>query len=109
MSAFTIGDNDTAPEVLALTLYGFTILPACILAIWYRRASAIWLIILFFIAAFGFIYQEIYQSAHDKAYQSQLGHTIVPFVIAAIPGLLGVLLLRSDGDERQQSTSSVPK
>jgi hypothetical protein len=31
-SSFTIGSNDSAPEVLTILLYGLTILPSCILA-----------------------------------------------------------------------------
>ena len=34
----------TLPEVLAMVLYGLTILPSCILAIWYRKGPAVWLI-----------------------------------------------------------------
>jgi hypothetical protein len=105
--ALMVGYNGTAPGTLAMILYGLTVLPSCIIAIWYRRISAIWLIVLSFIAAFGFVHQDVYQSTHDKAYQSSLVHTIVPIVIAAIPGLLGVLLLRSVRDEITQPTSSV--
>jgi len=101
VSAFTIGVNDTAPEILAVVLYGLTILPSCILAIWYRRGPAIWLIVLSFISVFGFVYQGIHQSHQDTSGASFLGHIIVPVVIAAIPGFLGTLLLRTNRSETQ--------
>src|ERR1700733_5189598 len=59
-SSFTIGENDSAPEVLAILLNGLTILPSRILAIWFMRYAAIWLMALSPITAFGVIYQEIY-------------------------------------------------
>lgn len=96
IGSFTIGSNDTVPEIVAIVLYGLTILPTCILAIWYRRTAAVWLITLAPIAAFGFIYQIIGQADNNKAYESLWRDVPVGLFIAAIPGLLGILLLRSD-------------
>jgi len=69
MGAFMVlmgGYDDTSPKTLAMILYGLTILPSCILAIWYRRGPATWLIVLSFISAFGFIYQEVHQPSTTR-------------------------------------------
>ncbi|MGA8632268.1 MAG: hypothetical protein ACLPZY_18845 [Terracidiphilus sp.] len=96
ISSFTIGENDTAPEVVALVLYGFTLLPSCILAIWRRRASAIWLIALAFLTAYGLAYQEVHQAARGELSGSLSGDVIRTVIVAAIPGIIGILLLRSE-------------
>ena len=59
-SSFTIKTNDSAPEVVAMLLNGLTVLPSCVLAIWFMRYAAIWLMALFRITAFGVIYQVIH-------------------------------------------------
>jgi hypothetical protein len=59
-SSFTIGTNDSAPEVFAILLNGLTILPSCILAIWFMRYAAIWLMLLSPITAFGLVYQVVH-------------------------------------------------
>jgi hypothetical protein len=43
-AAFVMGGNDTLPEILALTFAFGTPLPACILALWWRRIAGSWLI-----------------------------------------------------------------
>ena len=88
------GTNDSIPELTALVLYGLTLLPACILAIWFRKVAAIWLIILSAIMAFGGTYQLIAQASSHKAQMIENGLTY--FVIAGIPALLGTLLLKSE-------------
>jgi hypothetical protein len=103
MSAFTIGNNDTAPEIIAMLLYGFTILPACILSIWHRKAAAYWLLALSFISAFGFLYQEAALSAGDDHLGSLARDALRVLFFAAIPGLIGALLLRAD---RRETISS---
>jgi len=101
VGSFTIGSNDTAPEIVAIILYGFTILPSCILAIWRRRISAVWLIALTFVSAFGFLYQEVHQAADIKLSASIPGY-VTAALLAAVPGLIGILLLRTDRDESLQ-------
>jgi hypothetical protein len=91
--SFTIGSNDTAPEVIALTLYGITTLPACIAAIWRPRQAGGWLILLCCVSAFGFIYQE---ATHLRALSPDAmvkGFTVA-LLLAAIPGCLGYSLIR---------------
>ena len=56
LSSFTMGSNDTAPEVLAVVLYGLTILPSCIFAIWFQRKAAVWLVISAGVSLFGLGY-----------------------------------------------------
>ena len=41
---FVAGENDSFPEILALTLAFATPLPACIVALWKRIPSGLWLI-----------------------------------------------------------------
>jgi hypothetical protein len=93
-SAFSIGANDSRPEIIAFVLYGLTMFPACILAMWFRKYAATWLIILSAIAAFGFTYQLIAQGSNQKV--EMMGRSLTFFVIAGIPALLGTLLLRGE-------------
>ena len=94
--SFTIGANDSAPEIIAIVLYGLTVLPSCILAIWFQKRAAIWLIALSPITAFGFIYQVLAQSGADKAYGAMARGVALSLIIAVIPGFLGMLLLRTE-------------
>jgi hypothetical protein len=91
--AFTIGVNDSAPEIVALLLYGFTMLPACILAIWFLRYSAVWWIGLFPMTAFGLIYQMASASGDHGTLVRGIAASLV---LALIPGLVGALLLLSE-------------
>lgn len=94
--SFTIGANDSAPEIIAIVLYGLTVLPSCILAIWFQKHAAMWLIALSPITAFGFIYQVLAQSGADKAYGAMARGIALSLIIAVIPGFLGILLLRTE-------------
>jgi len=94
-SSFTLGSNDSAPEVVAIVLYGLTVLPSCILAIWFRKRAATWLIILTPITAFGFIYQVIPQTNGDRATGTSATDLMFPLIVALIPALIGTLLLRA--------------
>ena len=96
LGSFTIGVNDSAPEVVAILLYGLTVLPSCILAIWFRKYAATWLLMLFPITAFGFIYQTVRQGVDGKADWAVVRSIAVLMIVAAIPGLIGVLLFRSE-------------
>jgi hypothetical protein len=96
LGSFTIGVNDSAPEVVAILLYGLTVLPSCILAIWFRKYAATWLLMLFPITAFGFIYQTVQQGVDGKADWAVVRSIAVLMIVAAIPGLIGVLLFRSE-------------
>jgi hypothetical protein len=102
ISSFTIGSNDTKPEIVALVIYGLTILPCCILAIWFRRPAALWLISLAAISGFGFVYQLVVQGLH-RPFVTLLGDAAWMLFLAAIPGLLGFLLLR-DSPSRNITT-----
>jgi hypothetical protein len=96
LGSFTIGVNDSGPEIVAISLYGLTILPSCILAIWFRKYAAIWLMILFPITALGFIYQTVQRGADGPSDWALLRGIALFMIVAAIPGLIGVLLFRSD-------------
>jgi hypothetical protein len=95
LSSFTLGSNDSLPETVAVILYGLTILPSCILAIWFRKYAATWLIALSCITAFGFIYQVIAENLVHGVGTLARGITF-SLIAAAIPGFIGVLLLRAE-------------
>jgi hypothetical protein len=94
LNSFTLGINDTLPEVVALVLYGLTILPCCVLAIWRQKFAGWWLIFVSVATLIGFAYQIVSKNLHDP-----LGGLIRVSawvaVLATIPALLGFLLLRS--------------
>jgi hypothetical protein len=96
-SSFTIGANDSAPEVLAILLYGLTILPSCILAIWFMRYAALWLMLLTPITAIGLVYQAIH-SRPAGDYRTVVGGVAEALIVAAIPGAIGLLLFRRRGE-----------
>ena len=91
--SFTIGANDSAPEVLAILLYGLTILPSCILAIWFMRYAALWLMLLTPITATGLVYQALH-SATAGGHWTVAGGVAEALLVAAIPGVIGLLLYR---------------
>jgi hypothetical protein len=93
-SSFTIGANDSAPEVLAILLYGLTILPSCILAIWFMRYAALWLMLLSPTTALGLVYQVIHTRAPAGDYWTVVGGMAEALIVAAIPGAIGLLLFR---------------
>jgi hypothetical protein len=96
-SLFTIGANNSAPEVLAILLYGLTILPACILAIWFMRYAALWLMLLAPTTAIGLVYQAIHsRTAGD--YWTVVGGVAESLMVAAIPGVIGLILFRRRGE-----------
>jgi hypothetical protein len=97
-SSFTIGANDSAPEVLAILLYGLTILPSCILAIWFMRYAALWLMLLAPITAFGLVYQAIHSRTPAGDSWIVLGDMAQALIVAAIPGAIGLLLYRRRGE-----------
>lgn len=96
--SFTLGANDSTPETIVIILYGLTILPSSILAIWFKKYAAVWLIALFPMTAFGLIYQVVKEAAHDQTRELLIGSILTVLIIAVIPGLLGWLLLRSGSD-----------
>jgi hypothetical protein len=96
-SSFTIGANDSAPEVLAILLYGLTILPSCILAIWFMRYAALWLMLLTPITAIGLVYQAIL-SRPAGDYRTVVGGVAEALIVGAIPGVIGLLLFRRRGE-----------
>jgi hypothetical protein len=94
LSSFTIGANDSAPEVVAILLYGLTILPSCILAIWFMRYAALWLMLLAPITASGLIYQVVHSRRPAGDYWTVVGGMAEALIVAAIPGAIGLLLFR---------------
>jgi hypothetical protein len=95
VTSFTIGANDSAPEVIAIVLYGFTVLPACLLAIRFPKSPGIWLIFVSLASIFGFAYQAFSsRRPPDESFGSFLGGLIVVLVIACVPAALGGCLLR---------------
>ena len=94
-ASFTLGSNDTTPEIASLILYGLTILPSCILAIWFPRGPATWLIFLACVSLFGFSYQLAVQRPASQAVWLLLWNIGKIFLLATIPGLLGFSLLRT--------------
>jgi hypothetical protein len=100
ISSFTIGANDTAPEIVGIALYGLTLLPSCILAIWRRKIAAIWLIALPFLTAFGLTYQVIHDPARGHLGEIPAKAVINIILFAGIPIVIGTLLL---GSARRES------
>ena len=96
-SSFTIGANDSGPEVMVILLYGLTILPSCILAIWFTGYAAIWLMFLAPITAIGLVYQAIHSRAAES-YWTVAGGVAEARLVAAIPGVIGLFLFRRRGE-----------
>jgi len=96
LGAITFGASDSALEAIALTLYGLTILPACILSIWFRKSAGSWLIVLSLITAVALTHKELAQIANDLPKRSMVSELLTDFVVAAIPAALGLLLVRRE-------------
>lgn len=96
LGSFTMGSNDTTPEIVAVVLYGLTLLPSCILAIWFQRRAAIWLLCLSGISLFGFMYQAFAQGLVSQPVTKLAGSLSWMLFLVAIPALLGVALLRTE-------------
>jgi hypothetical protein len=92
----------TPRRIIAISLYGLTILPSCILAIWFRRKAAVWLVALFPITFFGVVYQiATGPRMIGQDFKALVQEILVLLVFCAIPGVLGTLLLRNGKDDRQ--------
>ena len=96
LGSFTMGSNDTTPEIVAVVLYGLTLLPSCILAIWFQRRAAIWLLCLSGISLFGFMYQAFAQGLVSQPVTKLVGSLSWMLFLVAVPALLGVALLRTE-------------
>jgi hypothetical protein len=97
MAIFTIGVNDSEPEVWALLL-PMTLLPTCIVALWQRRYASLWLITLGFIWTYGMVWQRHYMSTvrHfpiEGAWQL-IGSLIPAYFVLAL-GFFGILTERA--------------
>src|SRR5271156_3036531 len=103
LTSFTIGSNDSAPEVVAILLYGLTILPSCICAIWFMRYAALWLMFLSPITAFGLVYQVIHSRKPTADSWTVAGGLAEALIVAAIPGAIGMLLFRRQGGTADRS------
>jgi hypothetical protein len=94
VTSITIGANDTAPEVIAIVLYGFTVLPACLLAIRFPRTSGAWLVFVSLVTCFGFAYQDFEgRRPPDEDVWGFLTGLVTSQAIACIPAVLGGCLL----------------
>jgi hypothetical protein len=94
VTSFTIGANDTTPEVVGIVIYGFTVLPACLLAIRFPKTSAYWLFLVSVLTSFGFGYQDFKGvRPADESFGSFVRGLIVSQAVAFIPGLVGGCLL----------------
>jgi hypothetical protein len=107
-SSFTIGSNDSAPEVMAILLYGLTILPSCICAIWFMRYAALWLMFLSPVTAFGLVYQVIHSRKPTGNAWTVAGGLAEALVLAAIPGAMGMLLFRRRDGAADRSPEKSP-
>jgi len=67
-SVFTIGANDSTPEVFAIIFALATPLPACLVALWKRLMPGIWLIFAGCFFPYGMLAQ--------RAYMIKIGHLI---------------------------------
>src|SRR5271156_4580473 len=103
LSSFTLGANDSAPEVLAILLNGLTILPSCICAIWFMRYAALWLMFLSAITVFGLVYQQIHSRKQTGDSWTVAGGLAEALMVAAIPGAIGILLFRRRGGAADRS------
>jgi hypothetical protein len=97
-SSFTMGANDSAAEVVAFLLYGLTILPSCILAIWFTGYAAVWLMLITPLTAVGFVHQVIYAKNPTGQCWATVGSIAQALILAAIPGLIGLFLFRRRGE-----------
>jgi len=103
VNSFTIGANDTAPEIIAILLYGFTVLPACLVAIRFPRPSGVWLLFVSLVACLGFVYQTFSSTRPpDESHGSFLRGSISILVVACIPAAIGGCLLRFGLDRTQR-------
>jgi len=92
---FNFTFNDSVLEIVSIMAYGLSLLPACILAIWYRKVAAIWLILLTPVAAVGFIYQITSHAAIEKAKGDYNSDLWTAAISASIPAILGIILFFS--------------
>jgi hypothetical protein len=94
VTSFTIGANDSAPEVIAIVLYGFTVLPSCLLAIRFPKACGLWLVMVSLVTCFGFAYQDFSSKRPpDESLAAFLRGLIVSQAVALIPAVIGGCLL----------------
>lgn len=94
LASFAIGAKDTTPEVVALIVSGFGILPCCLLAIWRRRIAAWSLLGIAAVCGYGFTYQTVFRRSQESS-SSLLGNAASALLFTCIPGLIGFLLLRA--------------
>ena len=104
-AAVFLPSNVTVPEVIAVLLNGLTLLPSCILAIWFPRKAAAWLIFLTGLSLFGLVYAAMVQGLVRAPLVTVLESLAWPIVLAFIPALLGVLLLRTAPKSKNSRTA----
>lgn len=96
---FVIGLNDSPPEILALLL-PLTLLPTCVIALWWPRRASVWLLLLALDWASGLTWQRSYLFAVRhfpiESLGTLLGREMVPAYFVAGLGLFGLLTSQAD-------------
>jgi len=88
-SSFTLGVNDTAPEVGALIFYVLSFVPASLLVFWKRRIASAWFISLAIVCLTGFTYQM--HTQHEDSLQIMLRILFIAFVPPFALGIFGLI------------------
>ena len=70
-SAFTIGANDSTPEILAIIFALATPLPVCIVALWKRLVPGMWLIFAGCFFPYGMLAQRAYMIKVQHFYDQE--------------------------------------
>ena len=87
-SSFTIGANDSAPEILAIIFAMGTPLPACVMALWKRWVPGMWLIFAGCFFPYGMLSHRAYMIDVRHFYdQPTIAQTIwfsLPYVLVLI-------------------------
>ena len=79
---FVIGVNDSMPEVWALLL-PMTLLPTCVVALWWRKPASVWFLLLSLIWACGMIWQRHYMSTVRHFQGGSVGQFLVSEMLPA--------------------------
>ena len=86
--AFTIGANDSTPEILAIIFALVTPLPACIVALWKRLVPGMWLIFAGCFFVYGMLAQREYmikvRHFYDQPSVSQTIKVSLPYTLVLV-------------------------
>ena len=92
LNSMNFGPSDTLPYVVMMVVYGLTLLPSCLLSIWYPKFPALWLVALGPLTAAGFLYQIVGRTSWEKAMGNFTSDVLTALFLAAIPFALGIVL-----------------